>query len=636
MKSSLVFTYCVSTLLLVSCGQKANNGKEVSLSQGHLVSANSSPVTSLANTTSAEDRMLLILNPNTILSSENIDELISAHSQKKINTFEFRSLFWQNLSSETLSLMSESLAKDTALSKLDQLMINSIANNSVSINQIVDEIKNDEEAILPTSLQLAIIKELSRIYSRDFDKLNSLPLNENLGLLLSYKGAEEKEKLLNQIKVQLESLYFKTILSQKRLVSAQNRVMPSNQEVSGKFNLSYSLQLGRCDPASGNISFESLNQNFGRYCHYDGGGTDTNSDLSLVSEVISFDKFKKYDFLVRTYARGGYQKSRKENETSRVNYNLNGTIVIPQCGNSSFCQQIVQVQLAETNQYYNDATTTNAGISVTINGTPFSLNAGNSITIDVSQKEAVINIAMSTSKYHLGACCFNGPEQQRLSLMINSAPAVAQSLMFFGMPQFPFFAPLTGGGLGGFFDTEDDLWRHVLNSPSTPNEYRRLLYVRLNQLQQNLDKQMTSGGNPILVTAIKGEMQRLSDKFGRGLVLPVVNSKFNSLFQAKVLQSQTKVNEIVQLILLKTINNQINTTELNETLSAKEKELNNESVAVIQKFIETVKTQNNDMSEVLKNISILRTELEFASLLINQELEVLNLEKAQFENLNEK
>lgn len=633
---ALLFTFLI---FIAACGkQTASNTSIIENKLG--IKADETIVTTLEKESDQNKKIALLINNTEELGQSTLDQLIESHANKKISTLEFRSLFWINYSKELLLINKEKISLDTQLSKLDKLLIDSIVTNNVQFTLLLNEIKEDNEDYLSTPFQLTTIKELVRIYERDFDQINSLGFEQNLGHQLEYKGTANKKDFIGKIKNQIELTYFKKLLANNRLIIKKNNDYSSGRSIETKFNLTYGISTGRCDPTSGSVSFETLVQGFGRNCHYDGGGTDTNVGLDVSSTSNNFGDFKRIDLVVRTFERGGYQQSRNEDETAILNYQIAGKIVIPQCSNPTYCKQIIRLTLADTMSFYSDAPDTKEGVRLIINGTPIKNENGNSVDIDLSKQDAIVELNFSLSRTHVGACCNTGPLQQRIGLLIDSS----ENVMVMGPPPSEiernkrnFLFPFQGGqGFFGYGMSNDEYWQDLMNNTNSYNEYRKAFYSKLNMFKYNLAEAVTAGRNPMEVTSINENIQKLSDKIGRGLILPTVNSKIDAFQKAQSLNMQSKINSIVKLLLANILNNQISNLEMNERLLSNKNELNNTGKDIVNKFIKNANSANKDLGDLLKDLSRLQTDLELSIMNINLELQVLNLEKAQFEDINEK
>ena len=624
---------------IAACGkQTASDTSAIENKLG--IKAEETIVTTLEKESDPNKRMALLINNADELSPNTLDQLLESHTNKKISIFEFRSLFWINSSKELLLFNKEKISLDAELTKLDKLLLDSIVSNNVQFTLLLNEIKEDNEESLPTQFQLATIKELVRVYERDFDQINSLDFEQNLGHQLDYKGSANKKELIGKIKNQIELTYFKRLLASNRLISKKNNDNSLGRSIETKFNLTYGISTGRCDPTSGSVSFETLTQGFGRNCHYDGGGTDTNVGLDVNSTSNNFGDFKRIDLVVRTFERGGYQQSRHENETAILNYQIAGKIVIPQCSNPVYCKQIIRLTLADTMSFYSDASDTKEGVSLTINGNPVKNENGNFVDIDLSKQDAIVLLNFSLSKTHVGACCNNGPLQQRIGLLIDSSENVMVMGPLPGISERSkrnFLFPFDAGNMFFLYgQSNEEYWQDLMNNTKSSNEYRKAFYSKLNMFKYNLNEAVTANRNPIEVTSINENIQKLSDKTGRGLILPIVNSKIDAFQKAQSLNMQSKINSIVKLLLANILNNQISNIEMNERLLSKTNELNNTGKDIVNTFVENANSASKDLGELLKDLSRLQTDLELSIMNINLELQVLNLEKAQFEDINEK
>jgi hypothetical protein len=313
------------------------------------------------------------------------------------------------------------------LSKLDQTVIRSIAKDDVSFEQITDDLKSDSN--LESRIQPQLITEIVRVFNRDFTKVinDEVPFYKKIGV----DKIENDEGVYNEASdIQLKLLtllklsYYNQILSRDDLVSPLNNAVGGNRNVNSNFSFQYNIYLARCGSTGNSLNFNnSIEQSFGQSCPTE---TATSVNLDLANVINSNSDFYRIDLLINTFVRGGHDRGHSENGTGSLSYNLNGTITIPKCLNPSECSQFVNLKTKPSNYSYPNSNLTYDNIALKINGQPTPVKPtenpmnGNGTIVDISKQDAVVELSITGSKSHVGACCFRPAEYQSLSLFVNT------------------------------------------------------------------------------------------------------------------------------------------------------------------------------------------------------------------------
>ncbi len=178
------------------------------------------------------------------------------------------------------------------------------------------------------------------------------------------------------------------------------------------------------------------------------GGTDGFAMVSGTMYTEDQDQFRQtvsvHPGTVRRYvvegqsqAHGGYrEKGGKENQTTRLNYTIQGRTVLPECRDPQRCSPLVWVKLDDlllNNRYTpNQAGWGNVLLSgnpsVAFNGAPQrSLKPGEATLVDLTRGSVAIDINLSIRDEHIGACCPTGVITQRAVVSV-FAPQEAYSV----------------------------------------------------------------------------------------------------------------------------------------------------------------------------------------------------------------
>jgi hypothetical protein len=178
------------------------------------------------------------------------------------------------------------------------------------------------------------------------------------------------------------------------------------------------------------------------------GGTDGFAMMSGTMYTEDQDQFgqsasvhpgtvRRYVVQGQSQAHGGYRKQGKdENQTTRLNYTIQGRAFIPECRDPQRCSPLVWVKLEDL-LLNNRHTPNQAGWgNVILSGNPSvafngglqrALNPGEAILVDLTQGGVSLDIALNLRDEHIGACCPTDVITQRAVVSV-SAPQEAYSV----------------------------------------------------------------------------------------------------------------------------------------------------------------------------------------------------------------
>lgn len=644
MKTSL--TIVLSSFILLATGCSKTDSSNSSLNnekvQSTLKTTSITNAQKIVNETNEENRLQLLLQISNSATEDNeIDSIIKLHSDKKLSQEEFRTLFWNaRISQELIQSLSVELADDNELTALDKTLIQSIAEENISFDSLLIEIKNDHIAVFPKAFQSILLDELLKTYNKNFKNIN----NDEIRLIdkLTDSKTPEIDSFLSMAKKILEINFYKRKLETKRLITAANNNPLTLREIKPNFTLNYSLNIGRCGNTTNSIqNFAKLTTGFGRQCN-----TETPSvvNLDLYSDITQYDSTVNINLLLNSFTKGGYDNGHKENGTSTLNYNLDGKIVIPRCSNPSFCNQIVTITATDFGTNYQGSSLTNDNVRVSVNGSNFANNINNSIALDISKNDAVIDISFTGSKKHVGACCFNSPTFQKVNLSIMAGAFYELPIDFEAVKKADpfkkeFFIPFMFN-LGSNLNTPtpdvsilQQQIQEALKNKETLDSYRSLFYNQLELNQMVIDSLMSSNAAPFKILDYHQRQVASSDLIGRNLILPIINSKMLAYQTAKTLDVQKNLNEMVKSILQMDLNLDGSQEEIKNKIASHVSIMDTDSQEIAKSIISTLETSKIDQKQLLKDIESFQIEVSLNSKKMNLEMELLNLEKAQFEDM---
>lgn len=643
MKVSLIIAASCLTLIASGCSKNTSSSSSLDgeQNQSEIKAISQTEAQKIANETDEGNRLQLLLKVSSSPTEGNeLDSIIKLHSDKKLSHEEFRTLFWNaHISKSLIQTIQSELDNDAKLPALDKTLIQSIVKEDISFDSLLSEIKNDQTSAFPKALQSILIDELLKTYNKDFENINN---DDNRLIDKLTDNKSESNTFLSMAKKILEINFYKRKLESKRLVTIANTKPVTFREIKPSFNLNYGFNIGRCGNYTNNIqNFTKLTSSFGRQCN-----TETPSvvNLDLYSDVTQYDSTVNINLLVNSFTRGGYDKGHGENGTSTLNYNLNGKITIPKCSNPSFCNQIVTVTATDFGTNYQGSNLTNDNVRISVNGNNFANTLNNSIILDVSTNDAVIDITFTGNKKHVGACCFNSPTFQKVNLSIQ-AGAFFESPLDFNVVRNanPFrtelFTPYMfnlGSSLNSpTFDVSilKQQVQEALKDKATLDNYRSLFYGQLELNQMAIDALMSSNAAPVKVLDYRQRQVATSDLIGRNMILPIINSKMLSYQTAKTLNVQKNINDMIKSILQMNLNLDDSQEEVKNKISSHISIMDSDSQEIAKLIINTLESSKKDQKQLLLDIEAFQNEIALNSKRMNMEMELLNLEKAQFEEL---
>lgn len=643
-KTNSLFVLSI-TLLIFGTGCSKSSQYQAQEMSSHpkslSVEQKSDALQSLNNETNEEARRKNILKSMiTPLDKTDAATILKLHSEKEISNEEFRALFWNtSVSKELLAELKSSLAQDLHLSELDKALIQSISDQTISFDQLLDVLKKDLKGSMPASFQTSLMDEFVRLYLRDFDLINSdnIRLFDRLALIQD-AGIDP---FLKQLKSILELNFYKKLLESKRLVGSRNTNGNAHREIKTNFNLDYSYNIGRCGNYTNSIrNFINVENNLGLQCNTE---TPSVANLDIHSTISESFGTTNIDLLMNTFVRGGYDRGHSENATTILNYNLSGKVIIPKCSNPSFCNQIITVTVSDFGRIYQGSSLTNEGLAITINGTPFANQSGNQMAIDISKQDAVIELSIAGGKKHVGACCYNTASFHKINLSIGGGNAIEFPRL--EREVFNKFSTFQRPGYFGYqmfegnLNTPDQgilflerLTLETLKDKETFDNYRHLLYSNLELNQLNLDALMLSSNNPISILHFRQMQSAISDRIGRTIILPVITSKLLAYENAQILNLQQNINEMIKSILLINLNTESSSEEIKKIISSRLTNMNSATKDLTLVLLNSLQQNVADQRALLQEISRFQAEVALVSKKVTLEIQVLNLEKAQFED----
>ena len=178
------------------------------------------------------------------------------------------------------------------------------------------------------------------------------------------------------------------------------------------------------------------------------GGTDGFAMVSGTMYTEDQDQFgqtvsvhpgtvRRYVVQGQSQAHGGFRKQGKdENQTTRLNYTIQGRAFIPECRDPQRCSPLVWVKLEDlllNNRYTPNqagwgSVALSGNPSVAFNGAPQrALNSGEAILVDLTRGGVTIDLQLNLRDEHIGACCPTGEITQRAVVSV-FAPREAYSV----------------------------------------------------------------------------------------------------------------------------------------------------------------------------------------------------------------
>ena len=142
-----------------------------------------------------------------------------------------------------------------------------------------------------------------------------------------------------------------------------------------------------------------------------------------------------------------------------------------------------------------------------------------------------------------------------------------------------------------------------------------------------------TNGKPLEILNDVQLINSVSDVIGREMILPIINSKLMGYQNSSVLNIQKNINEMFKSILLTNMNAENANEEITTIIKEKMFNMNGETLDLAQKFISTLEEHKADQKDLLDQISSFQAEFIFMTKNILLEMELLNLELAQFEEL---
>jgi hypothetical protein len=298
-------------------------------------------------------------------------------------------------------------------------------NNDANASAIIDFLLKDLFARVEfetPGFQKLFIKAYWHAYEKLLMKEN-FPLQKELNLDFHRGISEQHRQFYARMVKEIHARAYKIILSKHKLILPESRMQQEAPEFRPiEWTVNYNVGLGRCSGASKSLTTQGVEDSYGQQCNYSGG--DSNSTLvqlgySLQTQPIG--SIQRIAAAVHSNLHGGYADRGDENQTASLNYTVRGTGVIPKCNNPLICWPLVKVVRVtrENALSFNGIAKSdprNSSYKINIGGQ--SLNEGESVWIDRSQADVVIEITMQRSDVHVGACCDPGAGQQQISLDI--------------------------------------------------------------------------------------------------------------------------------------------------------------------------------------------------------------------------
>lgn len=645
MKASLIIAVSCLTIIVSGCSKNSSSSSDSSevQTQTTINALSQTSAQRIVKETDDGNRLQMLLKISSSPTEDNeLNSVIKLHGDKKLSQEEFRTLFWNaHISKSLIQIIQSDLDNDSELSALDKTLLQSLVKGDISFDTLLDEIKNDHALAFPKAFQSILIDELLKTYNKDFDNINKD--DNRLFNKLTDSNSPEINSFLTKAKKILEINFYKRKLEKKRLVTAANTGPLVFREIKPNFNLNYSFNIGRCGNVANNIqNFTKLASSFGRQCNTE---TPSAVNLDLSSDVTQFNSTVNINLLLNSFVRGGYDKGHGEDGTSTLNYNLNGKIVIPKCSNPSFCNQVVSVSTTDFGTIYQNSNLTNENVNISINGSNFANTINNTVVIDISKNDAVIDITFAGSKKHVGACCFNSSSFQKVNLSI-------QPGAFFNFPlkydvirnADPFkgdnFIPITFNFANNLNSPSYDVSmlkqqvQDALKDKATFDNYRSLFYNQLEIDQMAIDALMLSNADPVNILDFRQRQTATSDLIGRNMVLPIINSKMLAYQTAQTLNVQKNLNEMIKSILQMNLRSDDSQEEIKNKISSHLSSMDSESQEIANSIISSLENNKKDQKQLLIDIETFQNEVNLNSKKMNLEMELLNLEKAQFEENN--
>ncbi len=631
---------CLTLMILIGCGK--SKSPEIDLSSNTQKIVSPDLVAQVAAETDKTRHDILLINSSlSIIPQSMARNIIEYHTEKKINNIDFRALFWNaQISKELLLTLNGPIKNDKTLSKLDSNLINLVLDKEITVSEVLTNIEDDEIGIFPTPMRTVIIDNLSRKYLTSSDK-EIIKIYGIVNEIKSNQVEDEKKLFLKQIISILELNYYKHLLSTKRLVARPVSKIDQKREIMSSFFLDYNFSIGRCGIYKGKVQFDNLENSFGMNCNTE---TPSTVDLDIFNKIEENDNGLTLDLLVRNFVRGGYDRNHKEDATSGLNYRVTGKIVIPKCETPSTCSQIITISAVELGREFTGARLNNSEIMIKINGEYFENKFLSSRLIDISKSDAEIDVILTKNKSHIGACCTQQAEYQKINIAIGTkAPEIPMRIKsedeavllspFKSFMKLPLF--------GYSFESIDDypsrnlfLLDRVINralvDKKSNDDYRFYFYTSLNMLNMSIEDAVNNSLSPIEIAGLQQLKSSISDRVGRKTIYPIIISKQLALAQTSN-KLQNKLNNILIMLLDNNINLEILSEKVFSVVNNNGHQINSEIKDELNDFLKIVNQNQSSSVEILDHIKELQSEFSFINKKMNLEIELLNLERAQFE-----
>lgn len=649
MKTNAVIVLIVSSLLAVSCSKDSDltitaQSDSIEVDTPEVIEIETSSIKQIKQLSDEVDlikrRELLLQTMSEKTNSSDLAMIIKLHNDKKITTDEFRSLFWNGkISKELIVLLESQLKDDSQLSVLDKTLLMSISEGA-EFDELLEKIKADTSLEFPVSLQSVLTDELLKNYLKDFHNINNDQVNLHEKLALT--NNPKLDTFLIKLKRLMELSFFKRRLESKRLVSAKNQQSHIPREISSNFSLSYNYTIGRCGTYSNTLNFNTTTGSYGLQCNTE---TPSSANLQLFSKVGQDMFGTTIEVMLNSGVIGGYDRGHKENATTTLGFNLSGKIIIPKCGNPAYCNQIVTISMLDLGTAFGGAGQTNDGVSLTVNGNHLSNKIFSNLPIDVSTNDAEIALSFSGNKKHIGACCSSPNTYQKINLRISPGFQDISAIMLTEVKElFTFQGAFISGyplmlNSSGFNNPPDEVQMlkneisSALSSKSTLDNYRHIFYTALEVKKMRLDQLMKTNGKALEVMNENQLISSISDVIGRNMILPIINSKLLGFQNSSILNTQKNINEMFKSILLTNMNADNANEEIIKTIKVKMPFMDAQSMTLAENFIVAINEQATDRKDLLDQINAFQVEFFFMTKNIVLEMELLNLELAQFSEI---
>ncbi len=275
-------------------------------------------------------------------------------------------------------------------------------------------------------------------------------------------------------------------------------------------------------------------------------------------------------------------------------------------------------------------------IALKINGQPTPVKPtenpmnGNGTIVDISKQDAVIELSITGSKSHVGACCFRPAEYQSLSLFVNTTYNF-QSEVISKLAAPKIVKAMVGNGYWfkefAFIQYPRDLKFKISESLNTgQGDYRDYFYPTLLFLRTMLDGQLKDS---MAITKIVGLKDYISNEIGRKLILPTVASKIGAYENASVVKTEDDFNLLYRNI-LKIANSQNQSKDdvknkLRDVLfdqGDQSSEMKNAAKALIENIDQAL-----SMDNIQNEINTYMASVKFSNQKILAEIKLLKREK---------